>query len=1450
MRVESHGGGIASRFQTAFAITVVILGSLCIIRSWDIPTVKAVTMELSHNAGYLDFNVDNHATLPFCIKYDGVQQSDEVGGWKDDTFFFFDQSKYVHSGADGDIATGREYPSITGPVEFDTTASDTPLSFLEDGMVDKSSGSFTKIKDINGQANDIRVFQTAWSKQGEDWGIIQWTICNLFEEDLTEVRFGLRIHTCIDGDNADDRAFWDPTDKVYYIRDSGSATYFGFASADPGVPINMYCDRAINDLYTDRDIYDAAIASPYVSGHYNDLGCVVGWTDDEVLNNGLNLTANESITRPLTMAVGTSYTDLLTAINNARRFYLQRALMITEIRDEGTPRVEIYNVANVSQDLTNVRLSVNGGGTFLLDGSWDVNPLPAKDYAVWTLSGSDEFDGTEGDTIGLYNLSSGIKCDEVAFGQEGTAPDPIEDGFMGSISRTRITDWVHSLHGMTFGAHNNENESIEKSPDVIINEVMFNPLAPEYAFIELMYIGEGSIDLKGFSIVTDDIMCLPESYVLDPNDPYLLIFRNDAPQLFDNGNLSISADNVYLYDDENNLHDMVGWNTAHQINRTISRVPDGQGTYQGYDNITSEAAGWLFNQFPTIPLVNIGPAGQFEYGDPGDEVWYNLTITSKMGTGMIFDIYNLSLEGWLVEIFFDFMGTKISDTDGDEIPDVFIGAFSSVSISIKVTIPSSGITGDYGDTLITVKANSDPAISHYVTLQTRFYPYLLPGKSITPLQININGTGYDEVATITLNITGSGFGIPVTKPQDVVFVVDRSNSLIPSEIEVAKDAITEYVENMSTPDRGAVVYFDQEVVLMSSLTSNYGKLKKDISEIPGPGDLTYMGEALLIALQELISHGNDAHHQVIILLTDGGWNGELDPVTVAYWARENYTYIYTIGLGGGGEKVLREIANITGAEYYYAETAEDLRGIYYNISTIIDKTAGRDEDTTDSIPMVRDVLPPWIDYIPGSFSIAPDYVYVNESGYTILEWNMSRMLIGEVWEVTFDITSSMAGYLEANNYTASRISYINWADLQIEKLFPKTMISVIEPPPPPPPDPLPPELFIEVVDDSGNPNGTGDNIYLYWIPQSTVGIAYYLIYRSEDQITFNFSKPWINTSQHFDNGIISLRTTWNDTDAAKPGELNYHQQRYYIIRAVNTLGFISGTSRTVGKWTKQFCEGLNTFSLPLEPLQIHDADFYKTDMGATYIRWMDPVTHVWRKYGDGSLDNTQIEVGQGYEVKFTSQTDYTFTGLPGAMIQHEDNPLFAGFNWSSDARSLTAMVDDYDVVIFVTLNWARPEGMSEGIDEYRVYHSPTRDGFWGTLGENYFLNSIKTVGTETVTYGFSPQPEIELYYLVVPVLSSGEIGTSTYTIGIWIVTYDAGYDTLALPLKLDTTHSADWYCDAIEYTWGINYFDVNDQQWMWHKTIMPEGIYDTDIVMAEGYQISTTASTRYSFIGV
>jgi len=223
--------------------------------------------------------------------------------------------------------------------------------------------------------------------------------------------------------------------------------------------------------------------------------------------------------------------------------------------------------------------------------------------------------------------------------------------------------------------------------------------------------------------------------------------------------------------------------------------------------------------------------------------------------------------------------------------------------------------------------------------------------------------------------------------------------------------------------------------------------------------------------------------------------------------------------------------------------------------------------------------------------------------------------------------------------------------------------------------------------------------------------------------------------------------------------------------------------------------------------------------------------------------------GEGYEVKFSSQTNYTFTGMPGAMISYDDDTGFLGFDPATEAKNLTVSVEPNGNV---TLTWDEPASMNSG-DWYEVYYSTTRDGFFGNFNMSYFLVCPPVYfGNNTTTHigASANDPGTRLYYMVVPFNTSGIRGASTYSIGIWIEEFLSQYDTIGIPLKLSADHTGDWYCDNIPSTVGINYYIYSEQRWGWHSTRMPAGAYDPMLVMAEGYQISTSNATKFIFIGV
>ncbi len=275
----------------------------------------------------------------------------------------------------------------------------------------------------------------------------------------------------------------------------------------------------------------------------------------------------------------------------------------------------------------------------------------------------------------------------------------------------------------------------------------------------------------------------------------------------------------------------------------------------------------------------------------------------------------------------------------------------------------------------------------------------------------------------------------------------------------------------------------------------------------------------------------------------------------------------------------------------------------------------------------------------------------------------------------------------------------------------------------------------------------------------------------------------------------------------------------------------------VVKWTKR----ITTFSLPLEPFVTHTVDWYANSIPYTdYIRWTIGgvgddgrwVRHDWNM-GVG-VNDTPVVVGKSYEIACGGGI-YTFVGSPAANIRYTEGQLPAPENF--------ALIVDQGTGV-VNLNW--DPITSKELDRYLIYKTTNRMEL-NDMSINYYAFTTFTIWDDPVPVS----DHTRYYYSVVGVKSNMSIGyNTTYSLGVWTRNYEQGSDTLALPLKLDATHAIDFYCDAIDHIWGMNYYNYPEQRWMWHKTIMPEGIYDTDVVMGEGYQVSTTSVTKYTFVGI
>lgn len=180
---------------------------------------------------------------------------------------------------------------------------------------------------------------------------------------------------------------------------------------------------------------------------------------------------------------------------------------------------------------------------------------------------------------------------------------------------------------------------------------------------------------------------------------------------------------------------------------------------------------------------------------------------------------------------------------------------------------------------------------------------------------------------------------------DVVFVIDSSGSMSTNDgNKLRLEAANAFVDKLGEFDRAAVVDFDGSAKTLQGFTSDHDLLKNAIAKIDQSGG-TNLSTGMLTALSLFTStsYVNNNAYKYIVFLTDGDGSYSTAYTTMA---AENNVIIYTVGLGSGvRESVLKDIANGTGGKYYFASVANQLGGIYDEISVeTVDYTTDSNND--------------------------------------------------------------------------------------------------------------------------------------------------------------------------------------------------------------------------------------------------------------------------------------------------------------------------------------------------------------------------------------------------------------------------------------------------------------------------------------------------------------------------
>ena len=200
-----------------------------------------------------------------------------------------------------------------------------------------------------------------------------------------------------------------------------------------------------------------------------------------------------------------------------------------------------------------------------------------------------------------------------------------------------------------------------------------------------------------------------------------------------------------------------------------------------------------------------------------------------------------------------------------------------------------------------------------------------------------------------------------TEGIDIMLAMDISGSMLaedlkPNRIEAAKSVAMSFISGRPNDNIGLVV-FSAESFTQCPLTTDHAVLLNLFKEINH--GLIEDGTAIGLGIANAVSRIKDskAISRVIILLTDGTNNrGEIAPVTAAEIAQVFGIRIYTIGVGTRGEApypyrtpygiqyqnmkvdidepALKQIASITGGQYFRATDNASLRAIYQEIDQL------------------------------------------------------------------------------------------------------------------------------------------------------------------------------------------------------------------------------------------------------------------------------------------------------------------------------------------------------------------------------------------------------------------------------------------------------------------------------------------------------------------------------------
>lgn len=174
---------------------------------------------------------------------------------------------------------------------------------------------------------------------------------------------------------------------------------------------------------------------------------------------------------------------------------------------------------------------------------------------------------------------------------------------------------------------------------------------------------------------------------------------------------------------------------------------------------------------------------------------------------------------------------------------------------------------------------------------------------------------------------------------DVVMLLDTSGSMKETDSENERfKATLNLLSNMHEDNRASIYKFDDKVEKILPMTEVSPSVIEEVEEklklYEKPGGNTNINESLKKAYEEIETTSNAGRGAMIILLSDGGDNFNLDSEfkdTMEPIIKEEIP-VYTIGMSNGNDfSMLKKISKETGGTYYNVKDVKDLKNVFYKI---------------------------------------------------------------------------------------------------------------------------------------------------------------------------------------------------------------------------------------------------------------------------------------------------------------------------------------------------------------------------------------------------------------------------------------------------------------------------------------------------------------------------------------